>query len=116
MAIRRNDWCVPSGHTADGYPFCGPVPGKVNPFVLTVCNGGAMPLIFWTAEGIAKMIREDVPFEQSDIPKNFKITEERLKKGWQILLCNFKTFASSRFGKGRLAYVNPCYSCFRIRN
>ena len=40
-----------------------------------------MPLIFWTAEGIAKMIREDVPFEQSGIPKNFKITEERLKKG-----------------------------------
>jgi hypothetical protein len=68
------------GHTADGYPFCGHVPGKGNLFVPTVYNGGAMPPIFWTAEGIAKMIREDVPFEQSGIPKNFNITEERLKK------------------------------------
>jgi hypothetical protein len=68
------------GHTADGYPFCRPVPGKVNPSVLTVYIGGAIPLIFWTAEGIAKMIREDVPLEQSGIPKNFKIMEVRLKK------------------------------------
>jgi hypothetical protein len=68
------------GHTADGCPFCGHVPGKGNPIVLTVYNGGTMPLIFWTVEGIAKMIREDVPFEQSGILKNFKITEERLKK------------------------------------
>ncbi len=39
-----------------------------------------MPLVFLTAKGIAKMIREDVPFEQSGIPRIFKVTEERLKK------------------------------------
>lgn len=68
------------GHTADGYPFCGKVPGKENHFVLAGYNGAGMPLIFLTAKGIAKMIQEDLPFEQSGIPKIFKITEERLKK------------------------------------
>ncbi len=68
------------GHTADGYPFCGKVPGKDNHFVLAGYNGGGMPLIFLTAKGIAKMIREDVPFEAGGIPMIFKITEERLKK------------------------------------
>jgi len=42
-----------------------------------------MPLIFWTAEGIAKMIREDVPFEQSDIPKNFKDYGRTVKEGYR---------------------------------
>jgi hypothetical protein len=68
------------GHTADGYPSRGQVPGKENRFVLAGYNGGAMPLIFWAAEGIAETIREDVTFEQSGIPKIFKITEELLKK------------------------------------
>ena len=39
-----------------------------------------MHLIFLTGKGIAKMIREDVPFEQSGIPRIFKTTEERLMK------------------------------------
>lgn len=39
-----------------------------------------MSLIFLTAKGIAKMIKDDVPFEESGIPKLFKSTEERLKK------------------------------------
>jgi glycine/D-amino acid oxidase-like deaminating enzyme len=68
------------GHTADGYPFCGKVPGKDNHFVLAGYNGAGMPLIFLTAKGIAKMIWEDLPFEESGIPRIFKITEERLKK------------------------------------
>ena len=39
-----------------------------------------MTLAFLTAKGIAKMIREDVPFEDSGIPRVFKLTEERLRK------------------------------------
>lgn len=38
-----------------------------------------MPVIFTTAKGIARMIREDVPFEESGIPRIFKTTGERLK-------------------------------------
>jgi hypothetical protein len=36
--------------------------------------------IFLTAKGIAKMVREDVDFEGSGIPRIFKTTEERLKQ------------------------------------
>jgi hypothetical protein len=67
-------------HIADGYPFCGEVRGKDNHFVLAGYNGGGMPLVFLTAKGIAKMIREDIPFEDSGIPRVFKLMEERLRK------------------------------------
>ena len=38
--------CKVIGHTADGYPFRGQVPGKENHFVLAGYNGGGMPPIF----------------------------------------------------------------------
>lgn len=68
------------GYTADGWPHCGQVPGRENQYILAGYNGAGMPLIFLTARGIAKMIREDVPFESTSIPRIFKTTEERLKK------------------------------------
>lgn len=37
-----------------------------------------MSHIYLTAKGIAKMIREGVPFEKSGIPKIFKATKERM--------------------------------------
>jgi hypothetical protein len=40
-----------------------------------------MPHIYLTAKGIAKMIREDVPFEKGCIPRIFKTTKERIQKG-----------------------------------
>ena len=72
--------CRVIGSTVDGYPLVGRVPGKHNHFVLARYNGAGMPLIFLTAKGIAKMIREDVPFEEASIRRIFKITEEQLKK------------------------------------
>ena len=39
-----------------------------------------MALIFLTAKGVAKMIRDDIPYEESGIPSFFKTTEERLTK------------------------------------
>jgi hypothetical protein len=68
------------GKTADGLPHCGRVPGQDNHFILAGFNGAGMPHIFLTAKGIARMIREDMPFEQSGIPRIFKTTVERLKE------------------------------------
>ncbi|KAH9215672.1 FAD dependent oxidoreductase [Leptodontidium sp. 2 PMI_412] len=73
-------WTGIIGHTADGLPHCGKIPGQENHFILAGYNGGGMAMIFLTAKGIAKMIREDVPFEESGIPSFFKTTEERLMK------------------------------------
>jgi hypothetical protein len=43
-----------------------------------------MPHIYLTAKGIAKMIREDVSYEESGIPKVFKTTKERVEKKYRI--------------------------------
>lgn len=42
-----------------------------------------MSLIFLTAEGIAKMIRDDATFEDSGIPRIFEATEERMRQKFQ---------------------------------
>ncbi|KAE8446154.1 hypothetical protein EG329_012527 [Mollisiaceae sp. DMI_Dod_QoI] len=73
-------WTGIQGYTADGWPYCGVVPGRDNHFILAGYNGAGMPLIFLTAKGIAKMIRENVPFEDTGLPRILKATEERLKK------------------------------------
>jgi glycine/D-amino acid oxidase-like deaminating enzyme len=68
------------GATIDRFPHCGKVPGEDNHFVLAGFNGAGMPVIFLTAKGIAKMIRDDIPFEETGIPRLFKTSEERLEK------------------------------------
>ncbi|TVY78531.1 Gamma-glutamylputrescine oxidoreductase [Lachnellula suecica] len=68
------------GYTADSWPHCGKVHGQENHYVLAGYNGAGMPVIFLAAKGISKMIREDVPFEESGIPRIFKVTEKRLEK------------------------------------
>lgn len=73
-------WTGILGYIADGWPRCGQVPRRGNQYILAGYNGAGMPLIFLTARGIAKKIREDVPFESTGIPRIFKTTEERLKK------------------------------------
>jgi glycine/D-amino acid oxidase-like deaminating enzyme len=67
------------GKTADSFPHVGQVPGQKNHFVLAGFNGSGMSMIFLTAKGVAKMVREDVSFEESGIPRLFKTSEDRLK-------------------------------------
>ena len=37
-----------------------------------------MPLIFLSAKGVARMVRDGIAFEATGIPKIFKTTQERL--------------------------------------
>lgn len=67
------------GITADSFPHVGQVPGKKNHFILAGFNGSGMSMILLTAKGVAKMVREDVAFEKSGIPRLFKTTQSRLK-------------------------------------
>lgn len=66
------------GSTADTWPYCGKVPGQENHFVLAGYNGSGMGLAFLVAKGIAKMLRENAPFEETGIPRVFEATGERL--------------------------------------
>jgi glycine/D-amino acid oxidase-like deaminating enzyme len=67
------------GLTADGYPHCGSVPGKDNQFIMAGFNGAGMSHIFLTARGIARMIRDGIPYEETGIPRIFKASKERLR-------------------------------------
>ena len=68
------------GYTIDELPHCGKIPGKDEHYVLAGFNGSGMSYIYLTAKGIAKMIREEVPFEKSGIPRVFKTTKERIEQ------------------------------------
>ncbi|TAQ85627.1 hypothetical protein B7494_g6052 [Chlorociboria aeruginascens] len=72
-------WTGIMGKTIDHFPHCGNVLGQKNRYILAGFNGAGMSHIFLTGKGIAKMVLEDVPFEQSGIPRIFKTTEERMK-------------------------------------
>jgi glycine/D-amino acid oxidase-like deaminating enzyme len=78
--VHGADISVVIGYTSDNWPHCGKVPGQGNHYILAGFNGVGMPKIFLTAKGIARMIREDVPFEETGISRLLKTTEERLKK------------------------------------
>lgn len=63
----HTDWCQ-----------AGEVPNRNGQFILAGFSGHGMPLIFKSAEAVAKMLREDASFEETALPKIFKPTEERL--------------------------------------
>ncbi|KAK7546296.1 FAD dependent oxidoreductase superfamily [Phyllosticta paracitricarpa] len=79
-------WTGIMGCTTDLMPHIGAVPGKPNQFIMGGFNGHGMPLICLTAKGLAKMVRDDAPFEQTGIPRIFKTTQERLDNDVNLLL------------------------------
>ncbi|KAF4312646.1 FAD dependent oxidoreductase [Botryosphaeria dothidea] len=74
-------WTGIMGSTPDGVPHIGKVPGEQNQWILAGFNGGGNALIFLSAKGVARMVLDDVPFEETGtgIPAFFKTTEERLQ-------------------------------------
>ena len=69
------------GYTADGIPHIGTIPGgeKPNQFIMAGFNGGGMLFIFLFGKAMARMIRDDIPFEETGLLPVFKTTEQRLK-------------------------------------
>ena len=53
-------------------------------YVLAGSNGGGMAQIFLCARGVARMIVEGVPYEDTGLPMPFKTTEERLARDVEI--------------------------------
>ncbi|KAJ6007355.1 hypothetical protein N7540_011331 [Penicillium herquei] len=71
-------WTGIMGETPDALPHVGKVPGSHNQWLLAGFNGSGMVLIFTASQGIAKMIVEDVDYEETGLPRVFKSTPERL--------------------------------------
>lgn len=72
------NWTGIMGITPDGFPHIGGVPGKEEWFLLAGFNGSGMASIFEAARGIAHMVVDGRPVEDTHIPKIFHASEERL--------------------------------------
>ncbi|KAI9732058.1 MAG: hypothetical protein M1818_007653 [Claussenomyces sp. TS43310] len=71
-------WTGIMGYTSDAVPHIGAVPGKEGQFIAAGFNGHGNPVIFLAAKGIARMVRDGIPFEDTGIPSAFKTTQQRL--------------------------------------
>jgi glycine/D-amino acid oxidase-like deaminating enzyme len=68
------------GYSADFMPHVGEVPDKPGQFIIAGFNGHGMPQILLSTKGLAKMIRDGLPFEQTKLPRVFKTTKERIQR------------------------------------
>ncbi|KAL3418561.1 FAD dependent oxidoreductase superfamily protein [Phlyctema vagabunda] len=71
-------WTGIMGYSSDYMPYVGNVPGKPGQIIIAGFSGHGMPLIFLSAVGVAKILRKDVEFKDTGIPKLFEPTVERL--------------------------------------
>lgn len=68
------------GYSADYMPHVGHVPGKLGQFIIAGFNGHGMPQILLSSKGLAAMVRDDVLFEETGVPRLFKTTRTRIER------------------------------------
>ncbi|KAI7968645.1 hypothetical protein EIK77_002238 [Talaromyces pinophilus] len=73
-------WTGVMGYSWDSNPHVGAVPGEEDQYVLAGFNGHGMPVVFLSALGIAKMVRDGIKFEDAGVPRLFQTSQERLDK------------------------------------
>ncbi len=74
-------WTGIQGVTKDEMPHIGEVPGSErSQSIIAGFNGGGMGTIFSCTRGLAEMIVNDVEFEETNIPRLFKTTADRLRQ------------------------------------
>jgi glycine/D-amino acid oxidase-like deaminating enzyme len=73
-------WTGVMGYSYDTNPHIGAVPGKPGQYILAGFNGHGMPVIWLAAKELAKMVVENVPFEQTGLPRLFKTTQDRIDR------------------------------------
>ncbi|KAL6251130.1 hypothetical protein RBB50_001338 [Rhinocladiella similis] len=78
-AVVDKAWTGVMGYSWDTHPHVGSVPGEENQYILAGWNGHGMPVVFLSALGIAKMVRDGVDFQDSGVPRVFRTTKERLE-------------------------------------
>ncbi|KAF6843724.1 FAD dependent oxidoreductase superfamily protein [Colletotrichum musicola] len=73
-------WTGIMGYTTDLVPHVGAVPSKPGQYIAAGFNGHGMAFILLTAKGLAKIVRDGVPFSESGIPRLFETSERRLQR------------------------------------
>lgn len=78
-APRLTRLCIVMGYSMDGLPHVGTVPNaEPGQYIVAGFTGHGMPQVFLAAEGLARMVLGDVPFENTSLPRLFKARPERL--------------------------------------
>ncbi|GAQ45778.1 hypothetical protein AtubIFM56815_005932 [Aspergillus tubingensis] len=73
-------WTGVMGYSYDSNPHIGAVPGKDDQFILAGLNGHGMPVIWRSAQELARMVVEKIPFEETAMPRLFKTTQFRIDR------------------------------------
>ncbi|TVY75570.1 hypothetical protein LSUE1_G004619 [Lachnellula suecica] len=73
-------WTGIMGVTEDSLPHVGLVPGESDHFILAGFNGGGMSNIFLIARGIARMVRDEISYEETGLLGLFKSVPERIQE------------------------------------
>jgi glycine/D-amino acid oxidase-like deaminating enzyme len=73
-------WTGIMGYTYDSNPHVGAVPNKPGQFILAGFNGHGMPVIWLSGKELAKMVAQEIAFEQTSLPRLFKTTQQRIDK------------------------------------
>ena len=66
------------GYTSDGFPFVGEVPGQPEQYICAGFSGHGMPQAFLSAKAVAEMVAQGTGVENTDLPKLYRSTQERL--------------------------------------
>lgn len=66
------------GYSSDLLPHIGEIPRSPNQFICAGFSGHGMPQILSASKGLAQMVAEGIPFEETGLPSLFKATQARL--------------------------------------
>ncbi|KAL4971979.1 FAD dependent oxidoreductase-domain-containing protein [Aspergillus desertorum] len=78
-AETENVWTGIMGYSSDNLPHVGRVPGTENQWILAGFTGHGMPQVFLAAEGVARMVVQGIRYTETELPRLFETSEQRLK-------------------------------------
>ena len=77
-AVVDHLWTGIMAFTADEVPLVGELPGSDGQYVVAGFNGGGMDRIFLSAQGIAEIVVNGVPYSHTGVPAIYEATQQRL--------------------------------------
>ncbi|KAL4925386.1 NAD(P)/FAD-dependent oxidoreductase [Aspergillus undulatus] len=80
QAYVKEIWTGIMGYAYDSAPHIGEVPGQPRRYICAGYDGHGMPVIFLATKALAEMVLNGMSFEQTELPRVFKSTAERLQR------------------------------------
>ncbi|KAJ5280157.1 hypothetical protein N7478_005529 [Penicillium angulare] len=95
-------WSGVMGYSYDSNPHVGVVPGEQDQFILAGFNGHGMPVIWLSSKGLAKIVMDDLKFEETGLPRLFETTKFRIDRA-----LSGKVEDGDILGSGKFAATRP---------